>query len=159
MAAKTKINEIPYDWGTLEAGGVGLVLSGIRSATYGPEVEDAKVRGAGREAFDVTPGQGNWKDVQVTLTEATYRAIVDALGDGYMMKKFPLTFSYGFYGQPTIVDELRGCRIKDDAHNPTQGPEGLEVSLTLSHVSGRMNGKNPFVGRPGEGGSTTTSEW
>lgn len=151
-----RVNRVPYDWGCIEAGANSIVLPGLRSIEYGNEVEDAFVQGAGREPLDYTDGQLVPSEVKLTVLESDYRALIGDLGDGYMFKRFPLSVSYGYSGQPMIVDRLLQCRIKSDAHSHSHGSDGLEVSLTLRCLRCIMGGVNPANGKPGEGGASTS---
>jgi hypothetical protein len=150
------VNCVPYDWGCLEAGVSGIVLPGLRSIEYGNSVEDEYVKGAGREPLDYTDGQLEPKEVKLTVLESDYRALIGGLGPGYMFKRFPISVSYGYTGQPMIVDQLYECRIKDDAHSHSHGASGLEVSLTLRTRKCIMAGVSPANGRAGEGGSASS---
>lgn len=142
MAAK--INGVPYDFGSLEVGVKGgVILSGLQSISYGHSIDSAKTTGSGREDIDETQGHHTVDDAEVTVLESDYRTWIKSLGNGYMFKRFPLSVSYAYDGQPLIVDELKQCRFKKVAANAQKGPEGLTRALTLSVMRIKEDGLDP----------------
>lgn len=138
------ISGVPYDFGALEVGiGAGLVLSGLRSISYGHSVESSKTSGAGREDIDATKGHHTVDDAEVTVLESDYRAWIKFLGNGFMFKRFPLSVSYAYDDQPLEVDELKRCRILKVAAQAQKGPDGLERTLTLQVMRIRESGLDP----------------
>jgi hypothetical protein len=139
------INQVPYDFACCEFGAGKLTLPGTQSMSYGNSVESEKISGAGNEDIDATPGIGHADDAEWSMLESDYRALIAELGPGYMTieKRFPLSVSYAFTGQPLICDHLRGCRIIKDAHDLQKGPAGLVVSITLQVMKCLPGGVNP----------------
>lgn len=143
MAGLT-VNDVPYDWGCTEIGmGSALTLEGAKGISYGSGFEVAKLRGTSRKPKTRTTGQYDADDGELTLLESTYRAMIAYLGKGYMRKEFPMTVSYSFEGEAIIVDQLKGCRIIKDAHDKQEGPDGLEVKVTLSIMEVWPSGIDP----------------
>jgi hypothetical protein len=142
MAAK--INHVDYDFAGCMFASLGLILTGTQSLTYGNSVELEKTSGAAREDIGRTPGIGHADDAEWSLYESDYRALVAALGNGYMFQKFDFVVSRGDNEQPLVKDELFGCQIIKDAHDLQKGPGGLVVSITLSVMRVRKDGIDPF---------------
>lgn len=139
-----KVNGVPYDFGSLEVGVKGgVILAGLQSISYGHSVESAKTSGAGREDIDETQGHHTVDDAEVTVLESDYRTWIKSLGNGYMFKRFPLSVSYSYDGQPLIVDELKQCRFIKVAASAQKGPEGLTRALTLRVMRLKENGLDP----------------
>ncbi len=144
--ASARVNNVPYDFASLSWNIRGLIISqGLRSISYEHGMELEKLMGADREAFDRTGGTYNAEDVEVTVYESTYLAIIEALGQGYMLPdaEFAMSLSYGKDGQEVHTTGFERCRIIKDAHDHSQGTEGLECSITISVMKVRPNGKDP----------------
>jgi hypothetical protein len=138
------INHVPYDFAGTESAVLGLILTGLQSATYGASVELEKTSGATREDIGRTPGIGHADDAELSMYQSDYIALVTALGSGYMFEVFDYGISYGYKNEPLIKDILYGCQIIKDAHDLQKGPGGIVVSLTLSVMHVSLNGLNPF---------------
>lgn len=137
------VNQVPYDFASIEFDIDGLLTVGLRSLSYEHGMEVEKNFGASREAINRTDGVYSAEDAEVTLLMSDYRALIAQLGNGYMKRVFPAAAVYGHDGGETYTDELIDCRIIMDAHDHSQGPEGLEVSITLSVMKVKPNGVDP----------------
>lgn len=142
--AQSVINNVPYDFhsGELDCG--DLLLSGCRGISFEHGMDGEKVFGSAREAYDETDGAYNVEDGELTLLETTYLALVGHLGNGYMVKRFDGSFTLSHQSSSELVFyELGRMRIKSEAHDYSQGPEGLEVSVTVSIMKVKVNGLDP----------------
>lgn len=142
--AQSVINNVPYDFhsGELDLG--DLLLSGLRGISFEHGMDGEKIFGTAREAYDETDGAYNVEDGELTMLETTYLALVAKLGNGYMVKRFDGSFTLKHQSSSEIVFyELQRMRIKGDAHDYSQGPEGLEVSVTVSIMKVKVNGFDP----------------
>jgi len=139
------VNQVPYDFTCCEIGAGALTLTGTQSMSYGNSVESEKISGSTNEDIDATPGIGHADDCEWSMLESDYRALIAYLGAGYMTiaKRFPISVSYAFTGQPLITDELQNCRIVKDAHDLQKGAAGLTVSVTLQVMKCLPGGVNP----------------
>lgn len=141
--ASAIVNRVPYAWASIEIDLDDLIIGGARSISYEHGMEVEKIRGAGREALGRTEGDYNAEDSELVVLESDYLLIVQKLGPGYMLKVFQISVARAHPGEPVVTDELVDCRIIGDAHDYQQGPEGLEVSLTISIMKVKPNGVDP----------------
>jgi hypothetical protein len=141
--ASAVVNRVPYDWASIEIDCDDLILQGARSISYEHGMEVEKNFGASREALNRTEGVYSAEDGELTLLESDYRLLIQKFGPGYMRKVFQISVSYSHANEPTITDELIDCRIIGDAHDKQQGPDGLEVSLTISIMKIKASGIDP----------------
>lgn len=140
------INNVPYDFAACEFSSLGgMILVGTQSFSYANSVELEKTSGAQRTDIGRTKGIGHCDDAEWSMLESDYRALVSALGNGYMFKTFNNAVSYGYDGEPLIKDELFDCQIIKDSHDLQKSPAGTVVTLTLSIMRAKMNGIDPFV--------------
>jgi hypothetical protein len=143
MATKKKVNNVPYDFAAVTVDLDDQIIRGLRSISWEHGMEVEKNFGSDREAINRTEGVYNAEDTEVTMLESDYFRLVNHLGNGYMRKVFQSSLAYGFDGEPVHTAELFDCRIIGDAHDYSQGPEGLEVSLTLSIMKIKVDGIDP----------------
>ncbi len=144
MADYPVINGNAFSWASVAFrfdGGEGIY---VKEISYSHSVEREKIRGAGMRPLGMTRGEYD-AEGSMTLNEEGYRALITKFGPGFMEKRFSISVSYAEIGQPTVTDELLDCRIASVEHNPSQGSEGLEVSIELSIMSIRESGINPLA--------------
>ncbi len=129
------INRVSYDYENIkiDLGPYGEVSEGITSISWELTVETEKEYGAGREAFDATEGVHNVEDASLTMKEWAYRNLIEKMGNGYMTKaaRFDTSVSFAHTGEPVSTDVLQRCRIIGVSRDHSQGPDGIEVELTL----------------------------
>lgn len=106
------------------------------------------------------PGTGRGNSAQVTIrTKGTYDAeaeielyleqaqeLIDFLGDGYMERSFSITVGHQELNKPLLVDELRGCRIKESSKESDDGssdPSTKKFPLSVFYLL--ENGKTPLL--------------
>lgn len=137
------INGVPYDHASAEVGGPGGPIITIDSWSYGHEVELEKDPGATREDLNRTAGVHHVSDAEMSMQEKSYRVLIGELGNGYMMKVFPLSVSYWNTGEPTITDELKDCQIIKSTVESSKGPSPIRRALTLSVMRIKEGGLDP----------------
>lgn len=136
-------DHIPFDFQSLELDLDGTIVEGLKGISFEHGFEREKIYGSTREALDETIGVYSVEDPELTMLESTHTMIITKLGSGYMTKQFDLSVTYNFPDRPTKTVELQKCRIKSEAHDYQQGPEGLEVSVTLSAMKVLINKLDP----------------
>ena len=141
------INEVAYDFENVRIDANNTEIKGISAISYEHGFETEKQFGSGREAFDATEGVYEADDAEITMAEYAYRNLVDSLGAGYMSKaaRFDISVAYAHAGEPVITDILERCRIIRDAHDLSQGPDGLEVTITVQVMKVKPNGVDPVA--------------
>lgn len=143
MADYPVINGNAYSWASVAFrfdGGEGIY---VKEISYSHSVERETMRGAGMRPLGYTRGEYS-AEGSMTLMKEGWNALRAKFGNGYMERSFSISVSYAEVGQPTVTDELLDCRISSVENNPSQGSEGLEVSIELSILSIREGGLNPL---------------
>ncbi len=143
MADYPLINGFAYSWASCKFKIDGADAIYIKEISYTHTVERAKMRGAGMRPLGETRGEYE-AEGSVTLTREGWDQLRAKLGNGYMEKRFSISTSYAEEGQQTVTDELLDCKINSVENSPSQGTDGLEVSLELSVMSIREGGLNPL---------------
>lgn len=133
------VNEIPYDFGSISIK-IGVVEIPVKGVGYGEGMETEKPVTSKRRSRQRTQGVYNAEDATITLLVAAEKMLLKTLGNGYMMKKFPVAGSYAHPGEPLQTFELEDCRIVGRSKDHSQGPEGLETELTLSVMRVKEDG-------------------
>ena len=113
-------------------------------------MEAGQVRGAHAEVLGETQGELT-NEASLTLYKEEWGVLLNKLGDGYMDKRFNVTVLWATNENVTQIqkDEILGARITGVEHSGSQGSDAPTVSLTLSVMEIRLNGKkalnNPLV--------------
>lgn len=137
------INGHRYSWASASFKGDGSEIVHIKELSYTHKLEPGMVRGTGSQVAGRTRGEYS-AEGSMTLLREGWDALRDQFGDGYLEKSFALVVSYADDGQPIVTDELVGVRITSVENSPSQGTDGLEVSLELSILYVLENGKKPL---------------
>lgn len=144
------INGTTYDYENIRIDVDGFEDIGIRSINYEDTVETEKQFGAGREAIDATEGVYEAQDGTMTMLWYAYRNMIERMGNGNMSKsnRFDISVSFAHEGEETQTDTLERCRIIGKARDHEQGPEGLEVEVTIQIMKILENGIDPINANP-----------
>jgi hypothetical protein len=127
-----KINGVAYDHATLTTDN-GYVLEGVKSISWSDTVESEKIRGGGRKAIDYTDGVHDVDDGSMTIEFYGWRNLIGSMGKGFMRKrkKSDWSLAYAHEGEPLVTDILKGVRIAGSSRDHEEGPDPLEVEVTL----------------------------
>lgn len=137
------INGLRYSWASARIQFDGQEYVDIKDITYSHTMDRGEVRGAGPQLLGFTRGEYK-AEGSVTFLKEGYDELIAAFGDGYLEKPFNISVSYADVGQPTVTDELVGCRLGKAEKNPSQGTDALEVSCDLHITYLIENGKKPL---------------
>ena len=99
--------------------------------------------GASQQALGTTPGEYKAEGSLTMLLDAWEEWVVQ-LGDGYMVRVFPITVTYGNDNTSLSTDTLHGVRIKKVEKQHQKGNEPLKVKLDLYIAQVDDNGVKPI---------------
>lgn len=142
MADTPLINGIEYDFASIEVNVNGEVYSRVTAISYKNTLTPGKLFGTHPQAQGRTTGKYE-PEASITLAKDTADMIRQALGSGYMTKKFDITVSYAPEGQAIITDKVLGCRIADESNSHSEGTDGLVEEWTLDPWKIVPNGVDP----------------
>ncbi len=137
------INGHRFSWASVALKVDGAEVVHVKEISYTHKLEAGMVRGTGAQVAGRTRGEYS-AEGSMTLLREGWDELRIALGDGYLEKSFPIIVSYAEDGQAVVTDELVGARITSVENSPSQGSDGLEVSLELSLLYVLENGKKPL---------------
>lgn len=136
------IQGLRYDHSSAEINVNGKVVAGVKEISWSQDLEPGEVEGT--YAHSVGDTRGRYKaEAKLVMFQAEAQELVDALGEGYMEKKFDIVVNYGEDGQPLLTRTLLGCRIKKDEEG-SSGADPNEVSFDLRVLMVLKNGKKPL---------------
>lgn len=147
------VNGTRVSWSSMTisvSGSIGEIY-GFTSVSYKNTVERSKVRGSGRVAAGITAGDHDAEGELAMLFEDA-RAFLEALGaqqgnGRYMDAVFDMLVQYTrTEGGQVYSDEVVGCRLKEDATEAEQGPDGLVMTFPLDVMYVKRDGKLPVEG-------------
>jgi hypothetical protein len=145
------VNGYRYSWAsivaTIASGTVTQQLVGLKAISYSNSVARSEVRGEGRQRLGFTAGNVGSDCSFTILKEEWFNFIfaLDQLGP-YLDQPFDLAVSYS-EGAIVKTDTIVGCKIKKDAHDHSQGTDGLEVKVDLDITYILLDGiTTPFTG-------------
>lgn len=137
------INGHRFSWASANFDFDGGEVIHIKELSYTHTLEPGEVRGTGSQKAGTTRGEYN-AEGSVTLTREGWDELRARLGNGYMEKRFRIIASYSEEGLDVQTDQLVGCRITSVENSPSQGTDGLEVSLELNITYILENGVAPL---------------
>lgn len=137
------INGLRYSWASARFQFDGNEYVDIKEITYSHTIDRGDVRGSGPQLLGFTRGEYK-AEGSVTFLKEGYDALLQAFGNGYLERVFDVAVSYAEEGQPTVTDQLVGCRLGKAEKNPSQGTDALEVSCDLHITYILENGKKPL---------------
>lgn len=129
------VNGARHDWSSIHPEMDSLKLrGGLRAINYKHGLDYQHIMAGGKQPVGDTTGTYSAEgSFEMLLVE--YLLLVQQLGSkglGYMEQHFNIIVKYAQKrGDPVIVDELRGCRIKSEDRSYSQGNEGLIVKVDL----------------------------
>src|SRR4051812_25063026 len=142
MAQYPLINGVRYSFSSIELALDGATMIGFKELSYKAALDPGEVRGAAAQLIGRTRGQFS-ADGALTLYRQEFDELVARLGPGFMERSFPIAAMYADEGQPTVCDQLIGCRIKNVDKSSSEGSEALTVKLDLHIMLIRFNGVSP----------------
>lgn len=129
------VNGARHDWSSIYPEMDGIKLrGGIRAISYKHGLDYQHIMAGGKQPVGDTTGTYSAEgSFEMLLTD--YLFLIQQLGSkglGYMEQHFNCLVKYAQKrGDQPIIDELRGCRIKDEDRSYSQSNEGLVVKATL----------------------------
>ena len=119
-------------WNKVSVKLFGRFLEGITELSYGDEVEQELVYGAGR--MPIGKGEGNYKPkASFKITQEERLAILDSMPPGMRMQDIPdfdIVVSYE-YGARVYKDIIRNCSFVNDGIEVKQGDKSMETKYDL----------------------------
>ena len=145
MANGPDINGIKYDYASVSIDLLGK-LSGVKEIKYKNTLAGNKTRQLGsREASGRAGGELDC-EASMVMYRKEYDELINRLGDGYMSRVFNITVTHAEINQPTVSDQIIGCKLTGDDHSAATGGDALEVSVDLQPMRVFPGGKKPILG-------------
>lgn len=145
MANGPDINGTKYDYGSVSIDLLGK-LRGVKEIKYKNMKAGTKTRELGtREASGRTGGELDC-EASMVMYRKEFDELVGRLGEGYMDRVFNVTVTHADTGQPTVSDQIIGCKLTTDDHSAATGGDALEVSIDLQPMRVLPGGKKPILG-------------
>jgi hypothetical protein len=143
MASYPLINGKRYDHSSVTIKVKGKDYIGIKSINYSDSLEPGKLRGTSAQKLGRTRGEYDGEASFEMYTEEASELLSD-IGDGFMEVEFDIVVGYADEGQPTITDNIVGCRIKKQEASSSEGsdPNVRKFDLDIMYV--KWNGLNPI---------------
>lgn len=127
------VNGFAVSWASLTLKRDGDDELGFREISWKNAVERSEVRGQGRQILRHTRGDLK-PELSITYLLEEFRDFRTALGAGYMDKTVAYFLSYA---EGTFISnvEFVGCKMKEEDHSHTQGPDGLTVTVPFDIIA------------------------
>jgi hypothetical protein len=138
-----RVNGTTFDFSCIEANANGMVCKDYEEISYSDDCEPGEARGTHQQALATTPGEYK-AEGSLTMYKDAFDDWVAELGDGYMVRSFPITVTYGNDFTPLTTDTLHGCRIKKVENQHQKGNEPLKVKVDLYVAQIDHNGVKPI---------------
>ena len=148
MPGPVLINGNYFSFANIELRVSGFLFLGIKSVNYGFKIGAQYVRGTAKLPLGLTSGQAEPRaDFEMYLP--SFNTMVQALGPGYMQRKFDLTVSYGNpidnAGLVTITDSILGAQITDNGADNSESIDASVRKVTLMPLRMLFNGIPPVL--------------
>ena len=148
MPGPIQINGNYYSFANVEVRVAGFLFLGIKSVNYGFKVGSQYVRGTAKLPLGLTSGQAEPRaDFEMYLP--SFNTMIQALGPGYMQRKFNLTVSYGNPldngGLVTITDSIQFAQITDNGADNSESIDASVRKVTLMPLRMLFNGIPPVI--------------
>lgn len=126
------INGNRHDWASIQLELAGLKkTAGMRALNYKHTLEYEHVMAGGSQPVGDTLGTYS-AEAGFEMLLVDYQHLIQTLGNGYGAVHFNVLVKYAKKkGDPILVDELRGCRIKGEDRSHSQGNGALVVKVDL----------------------------
>lgn len=138
-----RVNGITFDFSCIEIDTDGTVFKDFEEISYNDACEGGEARGTHQQALATTPGEYK-AEGSLTMLKDAFNEWVLLLGDGYMLRQFPITVNYGNDFTPLTTDTLHACRIKKVEDQHQKGTEPLKVKVDFSVGQVDRNGVKPI---------------
>ena len=148
MPGPIQVNGNYYSFANVELRVEGFLFLGIKSVNYGFKVGSQFVRGTAKLPLGLTSGQAEPRaDFEMYLP--SFNTMIQALGPGYMQRKFSLTVSYGNFldnaGLATVTDSIQYAQITDNGADNSEGLDASVRKVTLMPLRMLFNGIPPVI--------------
>lgn len=115
---------------------------GFKDISYKTTIERQPVYGAGREILGYTAGVKK-DEASVKMLAEEQKLLIAILGEGFM--DIPLTWVVFMQeGSEKHTDTIVGALMKENDHQFSQGPDGLEVTMPFDVHYVLYDGKAPI---------------
>ena len=138
-----RINGRTWDFSCVEADVDGVTFKDYEEISYSHDCEPGEARGTHQQALATTPGEYK-AEGSITMLLDAWEVWVRELGNGYMLRAFPISVTYGDDGTELATDTLHGVRIKKVEKQLQKGNEPLKVKLDLYVAQVDDNGVKPI---------------
>jgi hypothetical protein len=140
------INGRRYDFSAIELIiGTDRII-GFKEISYSDELAPGEVYGSSAQLIGRTRGQRK-SSASLTMYLQEFDELVQKLGNGFMEKVFDVVVQYADHEQPTLMDQILGCRITKVDKGGASGTDALEARLEL-HVMRILHHGNDAVVEP-----------
>lgn len=124
----------------------------VESISFSDELTPGELKGAA--AMVLGTSRGAYKaNGSIKMSQADSDFLIEKLGDGFMLVKFPIFITWSDPGTKVSTRLLQGCRlIKNDESSEGEDPSMVSHDLWITKII--RNGKDP-LGKPGNIGTGT----
>lgn len=141
-----RINGYEYSFSDVEITVDGQRYTGIRSLSYNPTRDVGMAEGSPAQPLGYGRGTYGGGEGSFSMLRVSFDAMVEAVGEGYMEKIFPIVASYAPEGSPITTDELIGCTMTGIDFQGERGPDPLYVEVSFKFLNMLTNGVAPLRG-------------
>jgi hypothetical protein len=144
-----EVNNRTYSFASVEIDIDGTIYTAVKSINYSDSLEPGELRGTAVHALARTAGEYKAEaSFEVSLAEA--KLIREKVGDGYMLKSFPITVTFTEDNEETHKHELVGCRMKKNDNSNQSGSDPTMEKIDLHVMYIKRDGLLPMqLVRPG----------
>lgn len=133
------------DWSAVNLNILGVRMIGIKDLSCKDSLDPGEGRGTAPQVLFTTLGEYS-AEAAFTCYLAELKAMIAAMGDGYMQTQFNPLIKYRVKkGDPISKRELIGCRIKTIDESHSQGKEGLVAKVDLHVMLLIRDGVKPMI--------------
>ena len=121
------------------------VFTAISNVSIDQPTESEAVKGMSPTPLSETEGTMGLGEGTITFSDDRERLdFIDSLGDGYRMKKWPLSYILRNNEAGTEKQiKCAGCRVKGNPFDHGEGAAALGGDISFSFISHTIDGKSP----------------
>lgn len=140
------VENFAFDFSRAEINFNGKVYTAISNISHNQPIEEGEIRGTKAQVIKRTRGAQGLGEGNIEFSDFEEAvSFIDALGDGWSEKIFPVTIVYSAPNKPAITWKLFGCRLLDCEIDHSEGADALGATLPFSFMEREVNGKKALL--------------
>lgn len=138
-----EVNNRTYSYASVEIDIDGEIFTAVKSINYNDGLEPGELRGTAVHALARTAGEYK-AEASLELSLAEAKRLRTKMGNGYMLKAFPVTVQFTEDNEETHKHELVGCRMKKNDNSNAAGSDPTMEKIDLHVMYIKRDGLLPI---------------